>query len=66
MCNGHTDGKSGLQKLREALIEINKWEYEEILNGIKDVHIDVTPEYHERTLRDCLEAMERNSKNKTP
>ena len=61
-----TDLEKGRQKLKQALIEINKWEYKEILNSIKDVHVDVTPGYHEKTLRDCFEAMERNSKNKTP
>lgn len=66
MSDRHTDGKEGLQKLKQALVEINKWEYKEILNSIKDVHIDVTPGYHKKTLQDCFEAMERNSKDKEP
>ena len=59
-----TDIEKGIQRLKKDLAKIIKKERNKALNNIDDTPIDVTPGYHEKVLKECLDIIERNSKNK--
>lgn len=66
MKHNPADIEIGHQKLKMAFTEINKWEYDKILQEIKDIRIDTNKEFFEKTLQDCFDAMERNKKKSWP
>ena len=52
------DIEIGRKKLKAALQEINRWEYEEIMKKLEsEPDLIASDGYHDKVLKDCFEAM---------